>query len=590
MHAATTRAKARPSSDLGHYYLCEELEKGLRVYLHPSVVDRLQLEAAKGLSRAEQRAEEMAGVLLGRVEAGPGLTVLVENFHPLPAGEAEDLRWERALADRQAEPNAHQVVGFYRSHSGEYMALNEADLGRIHKHFADPSSVFLLIKPFGNGSCVAGLFFWEEGRVDPHFPAVEVPFGGTSDPLSRTRALRSEPAWQPEPRQAAAPRIPKPVATSESSRMQTQTSRLGLLRPAAWTAAALIALAVAAATVGPWVARRLSLRDSQAVTPAGATLGLQVVRKTDHLLLTWNRNALEVVSARRAVLLIRDGSQQKEFDIDAAQLRTGSIFYTPASGDVQFRLEVFVDDNRSLAESIRVLAPEALSTPTNSGGLPAQARGIQPFREQQHLGAPSRRGVLTLSSGDEQPERPPSAEREAAPRPKPFVHELPQPKSAEMPSLASPPQLETAPTSVASVLRPNAAMSGPPPAATPPSAPSVTRPASLNAAASVPAAQPKSSDIDFVAARILRRVAPTLTPAARSVILGLSGENIVQVRVLINTNGKVDEASLVRGSTTPHPVLAQAAMEAAKKFEFAPAQSNHHAVPSEMVLNFRFIR
>lgn len=89
-------------------------------------------------------------------------------------------------------------------------------------------------------------------------------------------------------------------------------------------------------------------------------LGLQVERTPPDLLVTWNRDAREVLAARRAtlsVVSVRDGKVQQVFDLDKAKLATGSYLYTPDGDDVLLRLEVFGADDGSLAQSIRVLLP-----------------------------------------------------------------------------------------------------------------------------------------------------------------------------------------------------------------------------------------
>jgi hypothetical protein len=77
------------------------------------------------------------------------------------------------------------------------------------------------------------------------------------------------------------------------------------------------------------------------------------------MLVTWNKAAPEIAAATRGVLAIRDGAAQKNLDLDKTQLSTGSVLYTPATGDIQFSLEVYRAAQLTAVQSIRVLGPAA---------------------------------------------------------------------------------------------------------------------------------------------------------------------------------------------------------------------------------------
>lgn len=75
-------------------------------------------------------------------------------------------------------------------------------------------------------------------------------------------------------------------------------------------------------------------------------LGLKLERhqtETDWQV-TWNRNATAVLNATGGSLLISDGPMHKELRLDSNELRTGSMVYTPMTGNVVLQLNVVSKD------------------------------------------------------------------------------------------------------------------------------------------------------------------------------------------------------------------------------------------------------
>jgi hypothetical protein len=66
----------------------------------------------------------------------------------------------------------------------------------------------------------------------------------------------------------------------------------------------------------------------------------------------WDRQAPAVRQARRGLLWIRDGENEKSVDLDLGHLRYGSVIYRKQSGRVTFRLDVFVGDHQAVSESV----------------------------------------------------------------------------------------------------------------------------------------------------------------------------------------------------------------------------------------------
>ena len=84
---------------------------------------------------------------------------------------------------------------------------------------------------------------------------------------------------------------------------------------------------------------------------------------------------------------------------------------------------------------------------------------------------------------------------------------------------------------------------------------------------------------------VLQKVLPQVSPSARNTI---EGKIKVRVRVEVDPSGKVTEARLV--SAGPSKYFAQRALEAARRWQFAPAEAGGRPVPSEWSLRFGFRR
>ena len=96
-------------------------------------------------------------------------------------------------------------------------------------------------------------------------------------------------------------------------------------------------------------------------------LGLTAGRAGADWKLTWNLSAAPLAHAAAAELLIEDGNHENQILLSPAQIRSGSIVYSPFTADVCFRLRAYEGERRSVLETLRVLdsqSPfEAANTP-----------------------------------------------------------------------------------------------------------------------------------------------------------------------------------------------------------------------------------
>ena len=184
-----------------------------------------------------------------------------------------------------------------------------------------------------------------------------------------------KPAKSDHPEYASKTGTAVPVATPEVP--ATRSSKpLKLILAAAASIALFVVL-----FVYPGLLYRPS-KTAALAHPDSSLLQLRVERSAGELVLTWNRDSDVIKTASKAVLVISDGARQENVEMDLAQLRNGSIQYSPSSADISFRMEVTgQDQTKTTSESVRVLRTRPspiqdqtqLSQPGSAGAIPVTA-------------------------------------------------------------------------------------------------------------------------------------------------------------------------------------------------------------------------
>src|ERR1035441_8940409 len=71
--------------NLAEYYHWEETDRGIRIYIHSGMVDRLQAEVLGGAASGPDGGTEVGGILLGRMEEDRGKAItVIDDFVPVP--------------------------------------------------------------------------------------------------------------------------------------------------------------------------------------------------------------------------------------------------------------------------------------------------------------------------------------------------------------------------------------------------------------------------------------------------------------------------------------------------------------------------
>ena len=387
---------------------------------------------------------------------------------------------------------------------------------------------------------------------------------------------------------APAPKDATPVVAPEEAPRSNKMVKLLL------AAAASIALFVVLFVYPGFVGKSSKPATTAAVDTS--PLQLRVERTAGELLLTWNRDSDAIRTATKAVLTINDGDQHENVEMDLAQLRNGSIVYSPSGADISFKMEVSGKNQSKVAsESVRVLrtrpspmdqTPAATSSqapakPVN-GVVPGTQPGTQPATQP---GKPGANGTAVPGTPDT------PAVEEAKPTPqapsptKPFstaslsqrLRPVAQSDIPDAPSLAG---VGAAPTAIpgvnfgAGVQAPAAPQAPAPPKPAAPTAAPPTQTTTSGASGS------SKSGGQIQQATLVYKKDPEYPKIAKQT--GAKGQ--VKLVATIGKDGRVKSVKVLSG----HPMLQNAAMDAVRQWVYKPTLLNGAAVETEteIVVNF----
>ena len=402
---------------------------------------------------------------------------------------------------------------------------------------------------------------------------------------SPAAAKESTPAAAKEPARDFAKELPpsrKSVAKEEEAAAPAEEAATKGSSKLLWIALGVVASVV---LVGGllFTSGMLRLRNrTLPVNPGETGLALRIERNAGDILLTWNRDADAIKHASRAVLAINDGQQHENVEMDLAQLRTGSIVYSPVTSDVVFQMEVTAaGQSQPVSETVRVLRTRPSPMPDQAT---AQAAPATPQSKPGASAPPAAaNGAPAAPPADANTTEQPKEEKVAlAQAVKPFHAEslaqrLRATKPEELPDAPGPVGVAPVPSVSAVNLGGIVGSTVAPPPAAPKAAPAPPPAVAAPAAAekkAVPGGQ-------IQAAELLRRRDPEYPKLARE--SGASG--VVELTATVGADGHVKAVKVVRG----HPLLRQAAVDAVKQWIYRPCMLNGSPVETQtqVLLNFK---
>lgn len=567
--AANARTVTQPS--VPEFFEWKFPEKPISIELNLDVIERMNgpiVEAFKALPR---RGLEIGGLLLGRVERGSPAKVIIEDFEavesehlhgPSYALSPKDIeRLQSRLTYWRGHPeNGKSVVGYYRTHTRPNLYLDDDDFQVVRQFFADPSQVFLLVKPAAIGEGTAGFFFWENGQIRRESSYQEFPFDGTQ--LRRREfpvCAATEPSSDPVP---IVPQLGPPAGLVSAGSIRPDLLRW-------WWLPASLALFLAGWWLRPHQQPSTpAVMKTEHALPA-TQLALNVERNGKSLKLVWDRNTPAVRHADGAVLWISDGEHLKRINLDPGQLERGSVAYWPTTNDIDFRLEVYSVAQR-VSESVRALG---------DGIAPAAAQPVNQPESQRSRVLRRRAFIPPVSQSLTAVSR--SAE-------KPSAMALP-----EQPKLEPPPILAVAAAPKLPALVPAIQSGGANPAVDPRK--QLPQPLVTVSWEGAPESGLRhlANKIPWVNRLPYSREGPRFTPAQPvrrfvpvipyQVMRDLPAFGPVDVRVRVDDWGNVGYTELLSG----HDDFGDRAARAAARWRFVPARLDGRPVDCEMILHFR---
>lgn len=576
------------STALNDYSSWQHPFRDRRIYIHPAALRSLSARALHSLKAMQPT--EVGGTLYGKMPARPEDPVVIEDavfaapegvlYNATPADARNIVQAMRSRGTRDSLP----IVGYFRSHIREGLCLSSQDEALIESEFRDTDAVFLIIKPFEIGICMAGFFFWQDGRVQTDVSELEVPFVALNEPLGQ-KTVENPVAVnrQPEAGVAGSPETPSVEAIAKPSGSNVPKISAAS-EPRKWpvwpllVVTSVLALAlvliggVAAYLAWPILKSRV---QTLSVYTSDPEIGLQVVGEPGgQLNLSWNKNAPQINRAQNARLTINDGLLSRELKLDNTQLHSGKIAYFPSSDDVQFRLEVSLESRRTVSESVRVLSSGAKTANERPSPTIVGRMGIQ--------SAASRRATVVPRAAEghklKQPEVP---EYLLLAKPEPpsgtqtwkIAPEIPLPTPGSAASLPASLALSLPPAPIVNRAASNTKDSMP-----------VPQSSTAANTASSPAAEADRA-ATFVPPKPIHQAMPNTRLLGASIFHDATQ---ISVQVSVDRTGRVTAAHALQNGKKSSSLLSSVCVTAARQWVFEPASLNGKNVAADHIIVFDF--
>ncbi len=585
----------------------------MAIHFHLNTVELLERDVVRN------GKAHTAGILLGRRDESRDLTCTVENYEPIPPATWKstdsafgDPRQLKGMIDRWQNRSEKRisVLGFYRSCSAGETALTEDDLSVLGLNSGKPESIFLLIEPQTNLPSTGHLFLCKDGAATFEWPAI--PFNRSqlsgrgfprptegnqpSPPVRRPETMRPEPS-RPEPARVA--------DFEEETRVEEEPSERSFQLPQfsrPWVFGVGIFIIGALLLTGLFL-RLGGVRSTGSGVPsaeqgAPVNLGLKLDRAGSDWKLSWNTDSAAIANSTGGALVITDGPLSKTVNLDASDVRRGSVIYSPLTDDLVVRLQVNTENSTEpVTDSVRIVgglpsttsgsinaaANSAAMTINPPAGSPQSGNPRLADEELRKIAPPTTSASVnaanglnanakreSLRSGAKLPEDSLTVSRALSPTARAKAHQAPSTGSSKVaanskgPAVASKPAAPVAPgdpmrapAELIPVIPASSASSTSSASSAAAFAPSITRFARKGGAV-----QP---------ALLLTNINPIYPTEAKEA--GISGP--VEVRFKISAMGDVHDVVVVKGPE----ILGQAAVDAVRERRYKPARVD--GVPTE---------
>jgi protein TonB len=369
------------------------------------------------------------------------------------------------------------------------------------------------------------------------------------------------PAKPAEPAPVVKPAPERPLLGTLSGAAPAESQGSGKLMMVIGGIAVMVAILVA---LFVWPGYMTRSHPPAAVESQAGGLNLLVEPSGTDLLLTWNKNSAVIANASHGVLSINDGDQHENFDMDAKDLTTGSIVYTPKTGDVSFILEVTgKNQSKTATESVRSLRTRPSPMPDGKSAANTTAAKASPAQPAPAGATANAEPVSTTPA-----EVTPATQAKATP--KAFnADSLKDRLRPASPTEIADAGLGAAPASPAGV-NVNANLS----------VPFANAPAPVAPAPAPAVKKPSTSGGKVASAQLLYHKDPEYPTAARQ----MNAHGQVVLDATIGTDGKVIAVKVISG----HPLLVQAAKAAVMQWRYRPTLLDGQPVENTTQITLTF--
>src|SRR4051812_18485854 len=112
------------------YFVWQAPGESVVIHLSVDLVDRMSADIMRGFGLVPKRGAEVGGILIGTRNSS---TIRVDNFETVPCTYARGPSFlltepERAAFDDVCRRRSGEIVGYYRSHTRDGLALQPEDI------------------------------------------------------------------------------------------------------------------------------------------------------------------------------------------------------------------------------------------------------------------------------------------------------------------------------------------------------------------------------------------------------------------------------------------------------------------------------
>ncbi|MBV9268092.1 MAG: energy transducer TonB [Acidobacteriaceae bacterium] len=546
----------------------------LKLRFSSDALHTIKLDVGKGFI-ATAKGAEVGGVLEGAIAFnGTTWAVTINRVCPIP------VQSQSAPSPFYDSGLHSELVGWFRSNTRPEQGLDDGDRHMSEKLFGRRPSVFLLCQPSEAGGIAATCFILAPEQIESAFPFE----------LGRIPVMPARFG-------------PRGFISNSHNVPNIASGRILAIAATVLSSAVLVFVVRArapnvSAEKSPATVTANRLRGLSTASPQ--SFGLKAAYEGNALMISWNRYAFPLASARAATLALTEGGHTRVLDLSARELQTGSVLYRPSTDEVSVQMDVIGDAADIASESIRIVGATVIRPEPPGASVSPQAAEQHTVKQQPELVAGNSSSVVQESVSPVQETRrmqpstsgidvvgplvKPGGRFGVKPafstRSEPLVTILEPPDSLESVSSLAAQGLSSTALPDSSVLLP--------PVTIPQRSAGLSQPEPTGSQAAPPIAEERVRKLQpAIPIRSPQPVWPGSSALPEYVFDRLIE---VQIELTISSTGAVTHAALTSEAGPYASVFGPSALDAARRWMFRPAKLGGEPVQSKMTITFRYSR